>query len=113
VQVIDVAQGLHVGLYDITGRSWSDLRLFVIGNRRAIVQVDYASLGAWRCQAGGDFGHAMTLAWWGRTTVMASDPLCNQARVYPESVIRHAAEKFARDTHADGVRAAVTGRIAR
>jgi hypothetical protein len=113
-QVCAVAHKVGVPLRDMSGRSWADLRILVIGARRALVDIDYASLGAYRCQANGDFGHAICIAWWGRTTVAVSDPLCLQTRVYPESVIRHAAEVFARQTSMfNGIRFAVTNKIAR
>ncbi len=112
-QIVNVGRGLHVPIIDCTGRSWSEVKNLVLGDRRALVQIDYASLGDWRCQVGGDFGHAIVIAWWGRTTVEVSDPLCRTARVYPEHVIRHAAQVFAEQTGVPGIRFAVTRRLSR
>jgi len=101
-QLVTVSKKLRVPIVDRTGGTWEDVVavLDIVGpGRRVIAQLDYATLGDRRCQAGGDFGHAMTLdairSHDGRIQVLASDPLCTGLRWYPKSVIRKAMLAFA------------------
>lgn len=113
-QVITVARELHVQLTDLSTQPWSQLIHHINAGRRAVTQVDYASLGAARCQANGDFGHAMLLVGPLRNGhILASDPLCAVEKLYRESTLRGAAEAFARQTGVTGVRFAVTRSIGR
>lgn len=107
-----VARKLHVPFFDKTGESWATAmsRVGAAGSR-AIVQIDYASLGALRCQANGDFGHAIVAVLFdaANNRVRASDPLCAVTRWYPEAIIKQAAERFARNTgQASGIRYGIT-----
>lgn len=119
-QLVAVSRKLRVPIVDRTGWSWSELVavLDAVGpGRRVIAQLDYESLGADRCQAGGDFGHAMTLDAYrlrgGRTEILGSDPLCTSLRWYATSRIRTAMTVFAEASGLTGgrLRWAVTREI--
>lgn len=98
-QVIDVARRHHVRLTDNTRQPWDDLIMAVRGGRRVMLQVEYKELGTKRCQAGGDFGHALVVV---RVLedgkLRASDPLCANTNTYPADLIHEAARVFARRT---------------
>lgn len=97
-QIIKVARDHYrVNIADRRGHPWGTLEAELQAGRRILAQVEYAELGSHRCQAGGDFGHAMVLV---RDQmpgpIRASDPLCGSDRLYPEAVIREAMEVFAK-----------------
>lgn len=110
-QLDAVAAKLLVHFYDKTGGSWANVMSYV-SSRDVLVQVDYASLGQYRAQPGGDFGHALLLL--GRRVtptgaeVYVYDPLRPKYIWIPASVVERAAVKFARDTQqVQGIRFAV------
>jgi hypothetical protein len=95
-----VAAKLHIEFNDRQCHTWAELVAAIQECRRVLAQVDYKSLGGERCQAGGDFGHAMVLYNFGSSTgsLRAADPLCTESKVYPSSVIRTAMTVFAKQT---------------
>lgn len=114
-QLDQVAAKYRVHLFDKTGDSAASLTRYA-RTRDVLVQVDYKSLGVWRAQKNGDFGHMLTLcgvkgagstlAYW------TYDPLAQIYRWIPADVILHAALVFARATQqVQGLRFAVTNPI--
>lgn len=113
-QIVAVSHHLRVEMSDQTGKDWATVMHFLGTGRRVVIQVDYASLGAARCQANGDFGHAMCLVGpGGPGHVFGSDPLCRVMNNYRENQVRLAAETFGQQTHlkAGAIRFAVTRTI--
>ena len=95
-QVLSVAIK-HYGakMADRSGASWSEVMAALHNNARILLQIDYATLGSARCQANGDFGHAVVLVRdSGTNTILASDPLCSAPKNYSENALRAAATKF-------------------
>lgn len=112
LQIIGVARAsFGVKIIDCTGRTWPEVEHFVSAGRRVLLQIDYGELPEGdKCQAGGDFGHAVVLV---RYTpdgkLRASDPLCSTTKSYDPEHLQVAARKFARDTGVnDGLRWAAT-----
>jgi hypothetical protein len=116
-QIHTVAAQLHVAFTDMSGHSWQEAVRAMDEGRRVQLAVDYKSLGGYRCQAGGDFGHAVVMvkvSAASRANIVCSDPLCSAVKVYPSTVLHTAAEKFARDTGIlRGIRFAVTRPVPR
>ncbi len=119
-QLVNVSKKLRVPIIDRTGGTWADVVavLDTAGpGRRVIAQIEYAKLGTDRCQAGGDFGHALTLdairSRGGQSETLASDPLCSGLKWYRSAVIRDAMLAFAVNTGLTGgrLRWAVTREI--
>ncbi len=99
-QLVTVAHKLRVYLDDKSGETWPQLVTHVKAGARAGVQIDYASLGDYRCQANGNFGHMgviVDISGDGKNLTM-SDPLCSATKSYPVAVVRKAAETFAHQT---------------
>jgi hypothetical protein len=97
-QIVEVAGTFNVSLDDKTGEAWPTMMLGLKRGHRVLLQVDYASLGTFRCQAGGDFGHALVLVQTTKGFVQVSDPLCKVTKWIPENIVRHAGEVFARES---------------
>lgn len=98
-QVRSVLTGLHIPTADQTGKDRFAVIDALEEQRRVLLQVSYRALGSFRCQAGGDFGHAVVLYDYAADgQVWASDPLCDKGRKYPRELIFDAAQEFARDT---------------
>lgn len=115
-QLDKVAVKLRVNFFDKTGGSWNSAVAYMT-NRDVLVQVDYGSMGQWRAQAG-DFGHALlcmgTRVKDGIVEVLTYDPLRPDYVYIPASVLRKAAEQFARDTQqVQGIRFAVGNPVPR
>lgn len=114
-QLDKVAARYRIHYYDKTGESWSTLIAYA--RRRDVnVQIAYRELGDWRAQPGGDFGHMLSILGVhgsGSTmTLYTYDPLAKGYRWIPATVIRRAAEVFARETQqVVGIRFAVTDPI--
>src|SRR5574338_65587 len=86
----------RINIADRTGNTWSYLMDRLHEGRRIILAIEYAPLGDARCQAGGDFAHAMCLVRdSGVNTIYASDPLCDRAKNYSENSLRAAATALA------------------
>ena len=101
VQVQYVARNtFKVPLDDNSGQNWDQLQATAQSGHRVLLQLDYKTMGAYRAQAGGDFGHAVVVVNFTHngTRVNASDPLAVKMRSYPAEVIHEAARVFARDT---------------
>lgn len=119
-QLVAVSRKLRVPIVDRTGGTWDDI-VTVLDNegpgRRVLAQIDYATLGALRCQKGGDFGHLLTLDAVrrrdGALQVLASDSLCSAVRWYPIAPVRAAMARLALDSGLTGgrLRWAVTREI--
>lgn len=116
-QIVTVARKLHVGITDYTGHSWQEAVRAMDAGRRVQLAIDYKSLGGYRCQVGGDFGHAVVMvkvSAASRANIVCSDPLCKTVKVYPATVLHTAAERFARDTGlSSGIRFAITRPVPR
>lgn len=114
-QLDKVAAAYRIHYYDKTGESAATMRTYA-RRRDVTVQVDYKTLGTWRAQAGGDFGHMLTLLGvkgsGSGAMYYTYDPLATAYRWIPCAVIERAAEVFARDTQQiAGLRFAVTDPI--
>lgn len=99
LQVRSVLTALHIRSYDKTGTPRGDVIDAINEGRRVLLQVAYRKLGAYRCQAGGDFGHALVLVKFAPDgDIWGSDPLCSSSKKYPRELVFDAAQEFARDT---------------
>jgi hypothetical protein len=102
LQQVDTAirKAYRVSIANQTGKSWSSLAALLRSRHRILLQIDYASLGGYRAQANGDFGHAIVLVEFrdGGKLIYASDPLASTARLYPAAIIQKAATVFAHNT---------------
>lgn len=114
-QVRSVLTGLRIATQDMTGNPRGDVLDAIEEGRRVLLQIAYRGLGGRRCQADGDFGHAVVLVKIaGDGDLWASDPLCDRAKKYPREAIFDAAQEFARDTGvASGLRWLMTRKIQR
>lgn len=116
-QIITVGHKLKVKLDDLTSRPWDDLIHALNIGRRVMLQVDYATLGKYRAQANGDFGHMLVLIKVGSadpSTIIVSDPLAPNIKSIPKSVLQDAGRTFARETGLNsGLRWSATRRIPR
>lgn len=110
-QIRNVAHKYRVEITDRQTQPWSEVMRALDQGRRVLLSIDYGEMGQYRCQVGGDFGHAIVLTRPAEDDgfIRASDPLCKQSKRYPQAVLREAARKFARDTGVDvGLRWAMT-----
>ena len=98
-QIINVARDRYrVNLANRTGYSWNDMMAALSNGARILAQIEYRSLGNFRCQAGGDFGHAIVLVQPTPNAIVVSDPLCNAAKGITKAVVRDAMADFAETT---------------
>lgn len=98
-QVRSVLTGLHIATSDRTGDPRTEVIKALEAGRRVGLAIAYRALGAHRCQAGGDFGHAVCLVKIAPDgDIWASDPLCDRMKKYPREVLFDAAQEFARET---------------
>lgn len=99
-QMVEVAKKYRVEFTDHQKQPWSVAMNALDEGRRVYMAIDYKELGSYRCQAGGDFGHAIVLVRPAEADgfIRASDPLCSESKRYPEAVIKEAARVFARRT---------------
>ncbi len=116
-QIRTVAAKYRVKIDDMQGHSWQEAVAAMDHGRRILLSIDYRSLGSYRCQANGDFGHAVVMVKvkaGDRTRIICSDPLCSSVKEYPSQLLHDAATKFARDTGVrEGLRWAQTRIIPR
>jgi hypothetical protein len=98
-QVLKVARDrFKVNLADRTGNDWNTLMHELSRGRRILAQIEYKGLGDYRCQAGGDFGHAITLVSPTPNSILISDPLCQASKNVPRSVVEEAMSELGKST---------------
>ena len=98
-QVINVAYAKYrVNIADRTGNDWNALMHELARGRRILAQIEYKALGDYRCQAGGDFAHAIVLVSPTPNAIVVSDPLCDKAKNIPKSVVADAMSDFGQTT---------------
>jgi hypothetical protein len=102
-QIIDVAWQFRVKITDHQKQPWSEAMRLLDDGRRVLMQLDYKELGKYRCQATGDFAHAVVLVRPAEADgfIRVSDPLCSEGKRIPEAVVKEAARVFARRTGVD------------
>lgn len=95
-QMMDVAKKLAIPCNNKTGEVFAAVLASLRTGRVVLAQLDYKELASYRCQANGDFGHAMLLQTLHTDGlhILADDPLCDKAKYYPVAVIKAAMETF-------------------
>jgi hypothetical protein len=101
----------RVQLTDMQKHPWHEVLEALRDDRRVLLQVEYKTLGGYRCQTGGDFGHMVLLCRPAEADglIRASDPLCKTSKRYSGDVLQDAAQALARRTGVSvGLRWAMT-----
>lgn len=100
-QIINVARDRYkVLLANRIGNGWNELlhELQAGPGRRILIQVEYAPLAGYRCQANGDFPHAMCVVRSSPNALLVSDPLCTAAKWIPKANVHAAMSALAKTT---------------
>jgi hypothetical protein len=105
-QIVNVARDRYrVNLANRTGSDWNAMlhELQAGGGRRIFAAIEYRELGDYRCQAGGDFAHAIVIIRSSPNALLVSDPLCSSAKWMSKSAVNAAMVAMAKTTgHGSG-----------
>jgi len=100
-QIVNVARDRYrVNLANRIGNDWNTMlhELQSGSGRRIFAAIEYKELGDDRCQAGGDFAHAIVIVRSSPNALLVSDPLCSTAKWISKTRVNAAMVAMAKTT---------------